>query len=203
MKIKIFAVTGLIILLFAAPPAFSATRQWSGSLNDLASVNGNWALGGPRPAGGDEAFFNNANNCSWDYWVDLSSLTLNEYTGQVAVIVSSLTITDSFYKNSGLFSCGASTINLQGDFEDTGGLFEPGTGQWIFSGSAAQELNGILFFNNFKVDSSSTVALNSSLDIMGDLLVENGTLQASAEQIQLDGDLTQNGGDITGPAGFC
>ena len=89
-----------------------------------------------------------------------------------------LDISDSFVLDSGTFNAPAN-LNLDWDWQVSGGTFVHNNGAVTFSGSSTQDLAGITPFYDLTVGSSSYLQMlaDSELGLAGDLLV-NGTLDA-------------------------
>ena len=70
---SVFAVTAIVLL--AASPAAADTRSWTGAVNNLWSVGGNWT-GGVAPANGDSLYFPYYGSVNHAMTNDLVGLTL-------------------------------------------------------------------------------------------------------------------------------
>jgi CSLREA domain-containing protein len=89
---------------------------------------------------------------------------------------------DSINLTGGTFTSTSGTLNLTGNFTNSGATFNHNNGTVIFNGTAAQSLGGTTSstFNNLTVNKTGTLTLGVNTPIAGNLTITNGIFDLSS-----------------------
>jgi hypothetical protein len=183
-------------------------KIWSGGgSNSLASNPANWTLG-VAPVAGDVVRFDATGagkTCYWDLATAVDTLEF-QATFSSSVVAGVDITAKTISIAGGEFLMGSWEIHLSKNFTHTGGRFRAGPGGTIFfEGSTVQAVNMVVtdlgaglydsYFNGFRVASSSSVQLGSSV-------VADGTFNISTGRFEmLHSTLTLTGGTQSGLGG--
>ncbi|MFH1353232.1 MAG: FG-GAP-like repeat-containing protein [bacterium] len=182
----------------------------SGVLNagsQAITVQGNWSQAGGKFEAGTSTVIFRYGTCTVQ---TLGGNPFNDFQIGTTLkcdltALSELDIDGNLTISSGTFSAGSSTITVAGDWtEESGGIFDGGTGQVVFEGVAIQTItaNSGSHFNNFK-STGVFVKANTSLDIDGEFRISGGafdpgslTHSVGGDWLQIDGSVEENTGTI-------
>jgi hypothetical protein len=193
-------VAAVLLAVVSIHPATAATRQWSGAVNNLWSVGGNW-VGGVAPVNGDDLVFPTvAQNPSVNDIVGLAlqSVTITAHTNQIngngvtlsggitkttccglTIVNVPLTLAASQSVTGGRYTFGQAidlnghTLTLSTGDNTTLAGSVTGTGDVIFDG-VSLTVSGPLSFNGTLDLRAGTAALNST--VAGPTIAANATI---------------------------
>lgn len=130
--------------------------------------------------------------------VQLFDVQVNSANVNASLNTNALTIANDLTITAGTLTSNALTINAKGDWTNSGGTFNGGTGTVNFSGSGAQliaKTGGTETFNNVVFQSPSSSSLASAISTRN-LTINNGAtfdISASNYSVTLTGDFTNDG----------
>lgn len=130
------------------------------------------------------------------YNLTIASAATTVTLGVGTTVNSNLTIT------SGTLSVSASNfaLNVKGNWSQTGGTFNAGSGTVVFNGTASQSISGTSLLNNVTLNNAAGLVLNTDLDISGILSLTSGVVSTGAYSIfiQSTGSVTRTSGHVFG-----
>ncbi|HET9300952.1 MAG TPA: hypothetical protein VFO11_13470 [Candidatus Polarisedimenticolaceae bacterium] len=138
------------------------------------------------------------------------SMAKTAQTLAVGGSTTALNLTGALTLTSGTFSTGtAATINVGGNWTNSGATFTPGSGLVTFSGSGAQFIGGAVAsqtFNDVAVNKGGgstlgTAGLTTTVNLRS-LTLTQGTFSNGTAAVNLTGNWTNNGGSFTGGTGI-
>ncbi|MFN3528854.1 MAG: beta strand repeat-containing protein [Bacteroidia bacterium] len=98
--------------------------------------------------------------------------------------------------NNGNINAGSSTIIIEGDIS-TPGNFNAGTSTVILAGDSTQSINNDITFYNLEIQTTGTVIANGNVIVLNDGVIgDNTTLDLGSNQLNVQGELTDNGGNL-------
>ncbi len=117
--------------------------------------------------------------------------TLNAGSGQVNfggnVVVNN---------SGGTINADASTIVISGDLS-TPGNFNPGTSTVVLAGDSDQVINNDIVFYNLEIQTAGSLQANGNITVLNDGLIgDSTTIDLGQNQLNVQGDLTDNGGNL-------
>ncbi|MEW6536907.1 MAG: fibronectin type III domain-containing protein, partial [Candidatus Auribacterota bacterium] len=116
-------------------------------------------------------------------------------SGSTVTLQSDVTFGYVGISAGGKLDAGSQQIKVNGNWQQDG-TFSAGTSTVTFTSSNNQNINGTapIVFNNFAVNSSSTVSPAQPLDITGNFTIQTGTFVAGNYEHTVAGDFKQSGG---------
>jgi hypothetical protein len=98
--------------------------------------------------------------------------------------------------NNGNINAGSSTIIIEGDIS-TPGNFNAGTSTVILAGDSTQSINNDITFYNLEIQTTGTVIANGNVIVLNDGVIgDSTTLDLGSNQLNVQGELTDNGGNL-------
>lgn len=164
MKIALKSIVGGAILHALCTAAVQGVdRYWVSMTSSNWNNPSNWSdspggsSGFSVPGLNDNAIFDgvasNNGDCLFDGVIDVSTLTVNGFSGSIITQNNSVLIRESFFQNTGVVSLQSSSVTVEGDITISGGGFNAGVSTIALSGPKNQQINmnGAPFFH-FVVD---------------------------------------------------
>jgi len=102
--------------------------------------------------------------------------------GGTTTLTSNITVSNLFYIQFGTLKDSSFNITVSGIWQNTGGIFNPGTGTVIFNGSGAQTITRYAApetFNNIQVNSSAYLEPEVNITCTGNLVCGGGSIDAT------------------------
>ncbi len=209
-RIKIFVGVLSPLFFFAfLNVAEAAVRTWDGGGGTNSWSNAaNWSAD-TVPTAADEVVFNatSTKNSTIDaaFAGTVGSISVNAgYTGTITTS-RLLTVTQSggmsgnISIGAGTWNVGTQTINLEGNWLKTGGIFNPGSsGTVIFGGSSGTQTidAGGQNFTNWQHSGASTLQVNSALSVTNQFNHSNGTFNLNGQNMTVNGTSNLSGGTL-------
>ncbi|RLD59267.1 MAG: hypothetical protein DRJ05_06665, partial [Bacteroidetes bacterium] len=164
-----------------------------------------------NPSGGTVEFFGSTNDSQIGFHGNNGAfydLDIDKSFSSLVVLLNDISIQNNITINSGYLSSGFSTsydIDVGGDWTNNVGTsgFTEGTGTVTFYGSGLSDITTDETFYNLKIDKpSSYVNLMDDIQVLGDIVVNNGDLKLVATGESRNhsfwGDITVYAGTISG-----
>lgn len=116
------------------------------------------------------------------------NLTVSKLSGDLDLVSTNIRVVNQLNLTTGTFHANAQDIYVNGNWANTGGTFNAGTGTVYFVSSGTVNLNANTStntFNNVDISKSSggQVTLLSNINVNGNLVVTSGTLFANGKTI--------------------
>jgi hypothetical protein len=198
-KYFLFHLINLLLLVFAADSFSQITSKKSGDWNSAATWNG-----GSVPNSSSEVIISDGQTVTINTNAMCRNLTIGSGFGSQAKLVFdglsrslsvSGTITGYIYisSNGVLESVSGvnQTINIAGDFTNSG-TFTQGTNNTVnFNGSSARGIygNNITFYN-LTINNTGGITLNTNIAVNNTLTLTNGLLYTTSDTLTIKGDIS-------------
>jgi hypothetical protein len=176
-----------------------------------ATINNNTANSDSTGGGDGGGIFVSSGNINSLSGVTIDSNVANSGTGDGikqtgGTITGAGTINvnggDSIDLTGGTFTSTPSTLNITGNFTNSGATFNANGGTFNFNGSAAQTIGGTtaMTFNNLTINNAAGVSLGNNETVGAALTLTSGVFAVGSNTLTLNGAVTATGGSLTSNA---
>ncbi|NOZ47269.1 MAG: T9SS type A sorting domain-containing protein [Chlorobi bacterium] len=167
---------------------------------DTVFVAGSWSNAGTFNENNSVVVFNGSTGTSSistggssDSFYDLQI----DADGATYIFNSAIDILNDLNLKAGTLSAGTNNLTIDGNWNNNGGTFDPGTAKVTFQG-AAQNISGGNFYD-FYTGGTGTKTLTGNIDVGRDVRIQAGTVLDGASKIIY---VTRNWRNDVGDAGF-
>jgi len=125
---------------------------------------------------------------------DVPELSVVNSNATASLVNTDINVLSDINLTAGTLDAGTQSISLQGNWNNTGGAFLPGTGTVTFDAASPQSITSSGEpFNNLTLSGTDTKTAIDPLDVNGDLTIDSELATGAGQDINLAGNWINNG----------